>query len=116
MAQYVTQSGTIMVELDRALYVCIESARLWFDELLSTLKSMGLVGFLRSNRERVGIFFFLVVFFVVLGRSNQSDKNEKPKTRFRFWFLHFFRPIGSIIDVKNKSTFLFLNSMHPSNW
>ena len=40
MAQYVTQSGTIMVELDRALYVCIESARLWFDELLSTLKSM----------------------------------------------------------------------------
>ena len=47
MAQYVTQSGTIMVELDRALYGCIESARLWFDELLSTLKSMGLVGFLR---------------------------------------------------------------------
>ena len=40
MAQYVTQSGTIMVELDRALYGCIESARLWFDELLSTLKSM----------------------------------------------------------------------------
>ena len=47
MAQYVTQSGTIMVELDRALYGCIESARLWFDELLSTLKSMALVGFLR---------------------------------------------------------------------
>ena len=40
MAQYVTQSGTIMVELDRALYGCIESARLWFDELLSTLKSI----------------------------------------------------------------------------
>ena len=43
MAQYVTQTGTIIVELDRALYGCIESARLWFDELSSTLKEMGFI-------------------------------------------------------------------------
>ena len=43
MAQYVSQTGTIIVELDRALYGCIESAKLWFDELSSTLKMMGFI-------------------------------------------------------------------------
>ena len=43
MAQYVSQTGTIIVELDRALYGCIESAKLWFDELSSTLKTMGFI-------------------------------------------------------------------------
>ena len=38
---YVTPGGTIIVELNRALYGCIESAKLWFEELTNTLKNMG---------------------------------------------------------------------------
>ena len=38
---YVTPGGTIVVELNRALYGCIESAKLWFEELTNTLKNMG---------------------------------------------------------------------------
>ena len=38
---YVTSGGTIVVELNRSLYGCIESAKLWFEELTNTLKNMG---------------------------------------------------------------------------
>ena len=38
---YVTPGGTIVVELNRALYGCIESAKLWFEELTNTLINMG---------------------------------------------------------------------------
>ena len=43
MKKFVTISGTLIVELDKALYGCIESARLWFNEITSTLKNMGFI-------------------------------------------------------------------------
>ena len=38
---YVKPGGTIIVEINRALYGCIESVKLWFEELTETLKNMG---------------------------------------------------------------------------
>ena len=41
--QYVRPNGTIVVELKKALYGCIESAKLWYDLLSATLRSKGYV-------------------------------------------------------------------------
>lgn len=40
-AQYLTRNGTMIVRLDKALYGCVESAKLWYDDLSSTLLDMG---------------------------------------------------------------------------
>lgn len=39
--QYREKSGCIVVRLDRALYGCVESASLWYDNLTGTLKGLG---------------------------------------------------------------------------
>ena len=33
--------GTVVVELDKAMYGCIEAARLWYDDLRATFEGMG---------------------------------------------------------------------------
>jgi hypothetical protein len=38
---YLQPDGTLVVQLLRALYGCVESAKLWFDHLTSTLKDYG---------------------------------------------------------------------------
>ena len=38
-----TDKGTMIVRLDKALYGCIESAKLWYNDLSSTLATMGYV-------------------------------------------------------------------------
>ena len=38
---YLTRDGSLLVALDKALYGCIESARLWNDEISSKLSSLG---------------------------------------------------------------------------
>ena len=41
--QYVGASGKLTVKLEKALYGCIESARLWYDLIFSKLKGLGYV-------------------------------------------------------------------------
>jgi hypothetical protein len=38
---FLTDKGELVVELDRAMYGCVEAAKLWFDTLRSTLLGMG---------------------------------------------------------------------------
>jgi hypothetical protein len=40
-AQFVRDDGTCIVQLDKALYGCIESARLWYEQLSGELISLG---------------------------------------------------------------------------
>jgi hypothetical protein len=42
-AKYVRENGTMVVQLKRALYGCVESARLWYDKLSSDLEAIGYV-------------------------------------------------------------------------
>jgi hypothetical protein len=38
---FLDADGTMVVQLDKALYGCVESARLWYDHLRKTLEAMG---------------------------------------------------------------------------
>jgi hypothetical protein len=38
--KYLEPDGTIIVQLDKALYGCIESAQLWYSNISNTLKCM----------------------------------------------------------------------------
>ena len=40
-AKFVEPNGQILVKLDKALYGCIESAKLWYDHFKGTLESLG---------------------------------------------------------------------------
>jgi hypothetical protein len=40
---FLTADGTMIVRLNKALYGCIESAKLWYEDLLSTLTDLGFV-------------------------------------------------------------------------
>ena len=42
MLPFVRKDGSIIAELNKALYGCIESAVLWYEELSQTLTSLGL--------------------------------------------------------------------------
>jgi hypothetical protein len=39
--KFVNPNGTLIVRLNKALYGCIESAKLWYDNLCTTFQSMG---------------------------------------------------------------------------
>ena len=41
--QYLTEQGTMVVRLDKALYGCVESAKLWYDDISRTLTELGFV-------------------------------------------------------------------------
>ncbi len=41
--EFVQQDGSMVVELDKALYGCVEAAKLWYDDLVSELKRQGFV-------------------------------------------------------------------------
>ena len=41
--KFVTHNGEIVMELDKALYGCVQSARLWYDKLRSVLERNGFV-------------------------------------------------------------------------
>jgi hypothetical protein len=43
MVQYLDEKGQLVVRLDKALYGCIESAKLWFDHLSESLASLGFI-------------------------------------------------------------------------
>ena len=45
--EFVCQDGTIVVELEKAMYGCIESAQLWYNTLKETLVNIGF----KANRE-----------------------------------------------------------------
>ena len=38
---YQDERGKLLLRLDKALYGCVQSAKLWFDELTATLRSLG---------------------------------------------------------------------------
>ncbi len=40
--QYLRDDGTVVVKLEKALYGCIESAKLWYEKLEETLKDFGM--------------------------------------------------------------------------
>ena len=40
---FLTEEGTMIVRLNKALYGCVESAKLWYEDLLSTLTDLGFV-------------------------------------------------------------------------
>ena len=50
--EFVCQDGTIVVELEKAMYGCIESAQLWYDTLKETLVNIGF----KANREDPCVF------------------------------------------------------------
>jgi len=39
--KYVNEHGELVVKLDKALYGCVQSAKLWYEHLRGTLQSMG---------------------------------------------------------------------------
>ena len=39
--KYVNEKGTVVVKLKKALYGCVESAKLWYDEISSDLMQLG---------------------------------------------------------------------------
>jgi len=41
--KFVNPNGTLIVRLNKALYGCIESAKLWYDNLCTTFQSMGFI-------------------------------------------------------------------------
>ena len=41
LAAYRTHNGSILVRLNKALYGCIESTKLWYEEIAGTLRSTG---------------------------------------------------------------------------
>ena len=41
--KFIEPDGSIVVELDKALYGCVESARLWYDHISTTLTNIGFV-------------------------------------------------------------------------
>ena len=40
-SQFLLQNGTMIVKLKRALYGCVESARLWYEHISTSLKGLG---------------------------------------------------------------------------
>jgi hypothetical protein len=42
-SKYKMKNGNILVRLNKALYDCIESAKLWYEEIAGTLKSNGFI-------------------------------------------------------------------------
>ena len=50
--QFVEPDGSIVVELDKALYGCVESARLWYDHISATLTGIGFV----KNQHDICVF------------------------------------------------------------
>jgi len=56
--EYLEDKGTLIVQLKKALYGCVESAKLWNEEISGTLKSMGFVPNVKDecvfNTERNG--------------------------------------------------------------
>jgi Reverse transcriptase (RNA-dependent DNA polymerase) len=47
--EYINTDGTLVVKLLKALYGCVESARLWYDNISTLLKS---IGFVQNLRDR----------------------------------------------------------------
>ena len=43
LKQYITDNGCLIVQLDKALYGCVQSAGLWYEKVKSELESMGYV-------------------------------------------------------------------------
>ena len=39
--RFLNEDGSMIVQLDKALYGCVESAKLWYDHLRKTLESLG---------------------------------------------------------------------------
>lgn len=50
--QFLTEKGTMIVRLDKALYGCVESAKLWHDNISSTLIDLGYM----SNSVDICVF------------------------------------------------------------
>jgi hypothetical protein len=50
--QFIEPDGSIVVELDKALYGCVESARLWYDHISATLTDIGFV----KNQHDICVF------------------------------------------------------------
>ena len=50
--QFIEPDGSIVVELDKALYGCVESARLWYDHISATLIGIGFV----KNQHDICVF------------------------------------------------------------
>ena len=46
---YISNDGCLVLTLEKALYGCVESARLWYDNISGLLKS---IGFKQNSRER----------------------------------------------------------------
>jgi len=66
-AKFIESSGQLLVKLDKALYGCIESAKLWYEHLKGTLESLGYVAnpmdpcvFNRKNAD--GTFTTVVIY------------------------------------------------------
>ena len=65
-AAYQRTNGSILVRLNRALYGCIESAKLWYEEIAGTLRSNGFTANPRDlcvfNKDVKGKQFTIVVY------------------------------------------------------
>ena len=65
-AAYRMHNGSILVRLNKALYGCIESAKLWYEEIAGTLQSNGFTANPRDlcvfNKSIKGKQFTIVVY------------------------------------------------------
>ena len=78
MLPFVRKDGSIIAELNKALYGCIESAVLWYEELSQTLISLGLTrndtSFMLRNKLLFSTYFSISIYCL---------QNILPKTKCR---------------------------------
>ncbi len=89
--QYVNKSdGTLIVELDKALYGCVEASSLWYDDLTSKMRANGFVAnpfnpciFNKDGADDEQITIALHVDDLIMTSRSQSNLTSLESTSSR---------------------------------
>jgi hypothetical protein len=90
--RFLRPDGTILVKLRKALYGCIESAVLWYNELSSTLEEIGFnknpydeCAFMRANGDDIDHIILYVDDLMLTARSQETLDNiaETLKSKYK---------------------------------
>ena len=74
--EFITHDGSLIVRLEKALYGCIESARLWYTEISSTLHACGFVTNPRDpcvHNKMIVKDQFTIIHDLIITQSNYSE-------------------------------------------
>ena len=80
-APFKRHNGGLVVRLDKALYGCIESAKLWYDEIAETLRSLGFTANPRDicvfNKDVKGNQFTILVYVDDMREQESGSRHGK---------------------------------------